>query len=147
MTLDKLIVFLIAMALMYLLFIALPNRAKRKYESLAQREIIDVYEDLKAGVDEYVFFGRGHPYVWTEFSRETAEDIVLRSCEIISFPGSPFNFYDESQSHLYARSDLKHIYVVDRGETDSSTDLLHYQEWLDSQKQVGENIARYKGSS
>ena len=147
MTLDKLPAFLIALALLYILFIALPNRSRRRHEGFAQQEIDKFYENLDMGLDEYKFFGRGHPYVWVEFSRKVAEDIVLRSCEIVPFPGSPFNFYDKSQRLLYARSDLKHIYIVDRGETDRSTDLLHYQEWLDSQKQVAESIARHKRNS
>jgi hypothetical protein len=147
MTVDSLLTFFIVAALVYVLCVALPNRSKRKYEKLAREEMNALYEAIGPQLDEYLFFGRGHPYVWTEFSKETAEDIVVRSCEIRPYPGCPFSLYDLSKNHLYSSHDLKHIYIVPRGETDETSNLLHYQQWIDSHKEIGENIARYKKNS
>jgi hypothetical protein len=147
MTVDKLLAFIITMALLYYFFVALPRRAKRKYETIARQNMDTLYTHLEVEPEEYQFFGRGHPYVWTKFPREEAENIVVRSCRIDTYPGAPFTLYGDPQQCLCVRNDLKHIYVVPRGESDTSSDLLHYQEWLDSHKEVSENIARYKESS
>jgi hypothetical protein len=144
---DKLPAFLITLSVLWFLFITLPNRAKRKYQKLAREEMESLYDVLEGPVEEFQFYGRGHPYVWTEFSKEVAENIVLRSCAIWPFPGSPFWVYTESQDYLYPRQDLKHIYILPRGQTIEDCGLMHYEAWLSSEKEVSEKIAQFKKNS
>ncbi len=54
--------------------------------------------------------------------------------------------YGESRYAIKINEHLHTIYYVTQTSTFDFGKLMHYQDWLDSQKQVSKNIAQYKNS-
>jgi hypothetical protein len=88
-------------------------------------------------VSEYSFYTTGHPYVWVESSYDEMLASVEESC--IGFQGTP----QPARYKMRLSSEHKKIYYVANGLTTLDFgDLMHYDEWLDSKKQLQENITQ-----
>lgn len=100
----------------------------------------DKFPDAIKGDSGYKYYTNGHPYVWVEISYTGLLESIKFSCD--GHRGMP-------QTPLYSIKvdDInKSVYFVNRTDCFDFNQLMHYQQWIDLNKQVSENITRYKNS-
>jgi hypothetical protein len=117
---------------------------KKLHEKNAISDLHEIYSTLKNNINEYSFYSTGHPYVWVDSNKIKMEKQIISTCTR-SFPGSDI-YYDKAIYSLKIDQNNKSIYYVTDIENFDFNSLMHYQEWLDSQQQVAQNIAKHKNS-
>lgn len=111
----------------------------KRISSEAVKKLATQHSGLFSG--SYSYFTNNHPYVWGEVDHDELMGLIEMSATgIRRIPVDPPNFcsrVDEERKRFY--------FVYHKRDFDFST-LMHYQEWLDSQSKVAENIERYKNT-
>ena len=121
------------------LFFKFHNQKKGEITISEFKERCGECYDEKQG---YRFYTNGHPYVWVEINYQEFLELMDDGIYLKGQHGNkifPRFSYDINK-------DSKQVYVVPLVKDFNFSSLKHYQEWLDSQKQVAENIAKYKNS-
>jgi hypothetical protein len=112
---------------------------KDSYRNLAQSRLDDCIELLGVPVDNVKFYTDGHLYVWVESSLEEVRSYLAASCV-----GSPYGQPRESGVLIKSNAEKYRIYLVAENRHHMMDKLMHYQEWIDSNKEVSDQIARHK---
>lgn len=87
----------------------------------------------------YKFYTTGHPYVWCDTNLEE----IKKSINDLKYSRN----YNPNDYLINICNEKKSVYFIQRPAINSNWEkLMHYQEWLDSQKQVADNIHKYKNS-
>lgn len=98
------------------------------------------YPDLFGG--EYRFYTDNHPYVWGEIPEE--EFMGLLKAAATGAYGVPRN--SPIFCHAINVKNRCFYFIAGKDKFDFSS-RMHCQEWLDSKKELAQNIAKYKNST
>lgn len=135
---------IIAIIIIYIFFsLKLNTWQKARKDRIYEDEIISLRNKFPGILESdsgYKYYTNGHPYVWVESSYTGFLESIKYSAE--GYRGMP-------QTPIYSikvDDNSKSIYFVNRIENFDFNQLMHYQEWIDSNKQVSENIREYKNS-
>lgn len=110
---------------------SIENESLKAFEAELQKFI---GKDLKVYTNE-------HPYVWVENSVHEAREKIKNSC-----PKSRYGTAAALAKYQLRTSEKdNHIFLaLNKKSTDPWPDLKLYEEWLNSNRSVVENIAKYK---
>ena len=110
----------------------------QSYERLSLKEFDAVLQEL--GNENIKAFTNSHPYVWVENSIEETRKKIMASC-----PRSRYGTAAAlAKYQLRVNHEQKYIYVaLNKNSKDAWPELKIYEEWLESNREVAENIARY----
>ena len=102
---------------------------------------------IKDHIGEYEFFTTGHPDVWVQTNYKDLCKIIGSSCRGV--PGSTVGSYIVGPANVFVKinEEKKAIYVIVSGSESTKCEwpqLMHYQEWVESNKALAERIAEYK---
>ena len=122
------------------------TRTSNEYYSYAVGVLDQETLLVKSNINNYHFYTDGHPYVWVETNREELCRKIKLCCEVI---GSESNGGATGPANVQVRiNEEKHaIYVLvsSPGEINKCwPELMHYQEWLESNEPIAERISEYK---
>lgn len=128
----------------YAIWHLLTNQMKISASNKAAKHKLDSFEaSLEKDISAYTVYTNGHPYNWSEYSYEKLCKKVLNSAGwslVIPWWHEASSFVtkvDESRKMIY--------FIVGHNDFEWGS-LKHYDEWLDSNKKVSKNIAKYKSS-
>lgn len=104
-------------------------------------EITLFKKSLKYPIQDYQCFSTGHPYVWVEVLFDDVCDEIdktLYQTHIFTWRKASFSLKNDEEK--------KRIYIV-HGNKFNWNKLKHYDEWIESKKEVANRIALYKKNS
>ncbi|WP_444918316.1 hypothetical protein [Microbulbifer sp. JMSA003] len=131
-----------SVALASVLMIFVMKSQDREIDKITKRHlelIRNSYPDAFGG--SYTFYTDNHPYVWGEIEKEAITGLVRAAAT--GFRGIP----QDPPIYCYEVDDYnKRFYFIAGQKRFDFKSLKHYQEWLDSQKEVAENIRKYNAS-
>ncbi|WP_461515917.1 hypothetical protein [Porticoccus sp.] len=116
----------------------------KNMEKLLQQRVDGAFKKLHdqlSGIkkNEFLYYTNGHPYVWVETSLKDIEEEIRNSKYVRGVVPENFSIsIDENRKSVYFVHTPRKKFKFD--------DLHHYDEWIESQKEVAENIAKYKNS-
>ena len=111
-----------------------------EYRSAIKKELSKCVEESNCEESAVSFYTDGHPYVWVESTKQELEKILDQSCIGLQGASKP------SSCKFKINKSTNSVYVVTENNIDKMSTLMHYQEWLDSNKIVAENIAKNKNA-
>lgn len=114
------------------------NQIKRSAEKELSRLNVEHPLIFEGG---YTFYTNNHPYVWGEISQDDVAKLIK-----FSATGAHHTPLDPPIYSIKIEREQKKVYLIPHKRTFDYSKLMHYQEWLDSQKDVAENIAKHKAS-
>jgi hypothetical protein len=98
------------------------------------------FEEVKASLlypfDEYTTYSNNHPYVWGEVDFEQTRRWLFESVNAKNFVPNRLKF------SLKKDDDIRAIYIGVGTESFDWSSLKHYEEWLESNQEVSQNILK-----
>lgn len=119
------------------------NKVIRYRKAKIQQRFDELENGLANELVDYTCFTNNHPYVWGEIDYSAEKASMIEECKwtyagTTPVPGGDLKF------SLKADDSLKALYIAHHSENFDWNSLHHYEEWLESMREVGENIERYK---
>ena len=117
----------------------------REFQSYAVGRLNNAILPIKNEIEEYKFYTTGHPYVWVESSYEELCTTIKSMCNSVPSQ-SVVKIIGPANVFVKVNQEKRAIYVVVTEPIDINNrwpDLMHYDEWLESNKSISENIIKY----
>ena len=107
-------------------------------------EFFDFEKELNHKVEEYTCYSTGHPYTW---SQVTYAEKVNELMESIHWTRFLPHWTGPATYSIKKDEEKRFIYIVSGEDDYDWTSLLHYEEWLESNKDVALAIRKYKSNT
>jgi len=137
--------FLIFIALIYIFYLMLraPEKIKKSNDH-AKAKLLNFEKSLSRPITEYKAYSIGHPYTWVEIRYENFFKSITTSASFSRFPP----YWDKAHTFCTkVDEDNKRIYLIPRHTKYDWERLMHYDEWIESNREVAENIAIYQNKN
>ena len=115
------------------------NRSNR--EALAKLNKLEA--EIECDISEYKIYTTGHPYTWSEVTYDKKFDYIINSSGwdlYIPWWHKACSFVTKVDEHN------KFIYIVTNREKFDWSKLQHYDQWLESNNEIENNIKKHKDS-
>ncbi|MBT8139779.1 MAG: hypothetical protein KJP25_08410 [Gammaproteobacteria bacterium] len=122
--------------------------ASKKIEIIYKKELTklsDLYPNIFLEDSDTEFYTVGHPYVWVSSNFDEFKELIKRSCYVQPIQGPKLALEKPVYSFCY-KLDANRAYIVAREGSFDFNSLMHQQQWIESQRDVSENIRKYKDS-
>ncbi|NQD38295.1 hypothetical protein HPT27_14805 [Permianibacter sp. IMCC34836] len=112
-----------------------------RWRDLSKMKLSEFESSLQSPLSSYQAYTNNHPYVWGEVDYNQCKDEYLRSISL----GPNLSTYCPKVS-LRVIESTKSIYLVAGTDQFDWSSLYHYEEWIESNKEVSERIREYKST-
>ena len=117
----------------------------REFQEYAVGRLNNAILPVKSEIKDYKFYTTGHPYVWVESSYEEICKTIKSMCN--TFPSyGVVKVVGAANVFVRVSKENRAVYVVVTEPIDTNTkwpNLMHYDEWMESNKPTSENIIKY----